>query len=75
MFTHSSNDISNERNGIWGKKVMFIVYDFSLIRTVMVSRGDVSYFQLLQGLFCDFIKKSRLNHLLFFDKHQGRVVI
>ncbi len=44
---------------------MFIVYDFSLIRTVMVPHGDVSYFQLLQGLFCDFIAIQIQNVCVF----------
>ncbi len=60
----------------------------SHIGPVIVSRGDVSDFQHLQAVVGDFnavrilmsvffspCKNPRLNNLLFFDKHQGRVVI
>ncbi len=60
----------------------------SRIGPVIVSQGDVSDFQHLQAVVGDFnavrimmsvffslCKNPRLNNLLFFDKHQGRVVI
>ncbi len=62
----------------------------SPIRTVIVSQGDVSDFHHIQGVVGDLIavriqdvcvfshhprENPRPNYLLFFDKHQGRVVI
>ncbi len=60
----------------------------SRIGPVIVSQRDVSDFQHLQAVVGDFnavrilmsvffspCKNPRLNNLLFFDKHQGRVVI